>query len=107
MYEEIIRQKLINARDKAGYTQEELSEETGIPYSIIAKIESGHRKPDVNTVGKLAEFYEIDINWFYGIGKQKKAWNQNNHKILELIAKVQFCKEIKNNSKTSDMIKKM
>jgi len=72
MYNEVIRQKLINARNEAGYTQEELSEKTGIPYSVIAKIESGYRKPDVTTVGKLAEFYEIDINWFYGLGTQKK-----------------------------------
>lgn len=77
MYEEIIRQKLIDARDEAGYTQEELSQKTAIPYSIIAKIESGHRKPDVTTVGRLAEFYEIDINWFYGIGTKKSDRNKN------------------------------
>lgn len=71
MYNEIIRQKLILARKNASYTQQELADRTGIPYTIIAKIESGHRKPDVNTLGILAEFYNINIDWFYGLGKQQ------------------------------------
>lgn len=70
MYEEIIRKKLVQARLEAGYSQEQLSEITEIPYSIIAKTESGHRKPDVETIGKLAEFYCISIDWIFGIGKK-------------------------------------
>ena len=72
MYEEIIRKKLIQARLEAGYTQQQIAEQTKIPYSVIAKIESGHRKPDAETIGTLAEFYCVSTDWIFGIGQKRK-----------------------------------
>ena len=72
MYDETIRMKLIKARERSGFTQKEVSEITKIPYYIIAKIESGHRKPDTETIGILAEFYNITTDYIFGIGKKEK-----------------------------------
>ena len=70
MYEEIIIKKLIQARHTAGYTQKEVSEITKIALSKIAKIETGRQRPDAETIGTLAELYEVSTDWLFGIGKK-------------------------------------
>lgn len=70
MYSEIIRLRLKEERSNAGYTQQQLSELTGLDDSLIAKIEVGKRKPDVETVGKLASFYGISTDYLYGLGQK-------------------------------------
>ena len=72
MYEEIIIQKLKSERNKAGYTQEEVAEKTGIPRTMLAKIETGKQRPDAETIGKLAEFYCVSTDWLFGIGKKRE-----------------------------------
>lgn len=75
MYEDIIRMKLREERINAGYSQQKLAELTGIDDSLIAKIEVGRRKPDVNTIGKLAEFYGVSLDWLFGLGKKDSKKN--------------------------------
>jgi transcriptional regulator with XRE-family HTH domain len=71
MYSEIIRQRLIEERKIAGYTQRDISEYLKIPPSKIAKIETGFQTPDAETIGKLAEFYGISIDWLFGLGQKR------------------------------------
>lgn len=75
MYQEIIRQKLINARNEIGYTQREVAEKIQEPPSKIAKIETGSQQPDVETLGKLAELYEVSFDWIFGVGKRRNTEN--------------------------------
>lgn len=72
MYNEIIRLRLKEERKNAGYSQKMLSELTGIDDSLIAKIEVGIRKPDAETIGKLASFYGISTDYLFGIGTRGK-----------------------------------
>ena len=67
MFEEIIRTRLTECRVKAGYSQQKLADLTGLDDSLIAKIEVGLRKSDVNTIGLLAEFYGVSIDWLFGL----------------------------------------
>lgn len=71
MYKEIIQQKLIRAREEIGYTQREVAERIQETQSKIAKIELGIQMPDVETIGKLAELYEVTFNWLFGTGKKR------------------------------------
>lgn len=72
MYSEIIVQKLKIARQEIGYTQRQVAERTGIHHITLAKIESGARMPDVETLGKLAELYEVSFDWLFGVGKKRE-----------------------------------
>lgn len=72
MYEKIIRERLIELRKSGGYTQKDLEEKTGLDRIKIAKIEAEIQKPDVETIGVLAEFYDVSIDYIFGLGKQKK-----------------------------------
>jgi len=46
---------MIEARNKSGLTQKELSERTGINQGDISRIERGSANPSLNTLKKLAE----------------------------------------------------
>ncbi len=49
-----IIQEMIDARNKEGLTQKELSERTGITQADISRIESGTRNPSLGMVKRLA-----------------------------------------------------
>ena len=71
MYQEIIRQRLIAERKAAGYSQQEVADHIHELRSKIAKIETGSRAPDVEIIGKLAEFYGISADWLFGLGQKR------------------------------------
>lgn len=72
MYSEIIKLRLREERKLSGYSQQKLAELTGIDDSLIAKIEIGKRKPDAETIGKLATFYGITTDYLFGLGQKNR-----------------------------------
>lgn len=66
MYKETFPQKLREARNKTGFTQREVSRETGIAQPTIASYESGRTEPDIETLCILIDFYQVNANWLLG-----------------------------------------
>ena len=66
MYKETFAQKLKKARENTAFTQGEVSKETKIPRSTIANYETGRTEPDIETLGILADFYEVSVDWLLG-----------------------------------------
>jgi ribosome-binding protein aMBF1 (putative translation factor) len=56
-----IRRALIGARLAAGLTQRELAERLGTTQSAIARLESGSRLPNVDTLYRLAKELGIEF----------------------------------------------
>lgn len=52
--ERAVIQAIIDARRKAGLTQKELSERTGIAQGDISKLENGNANPSIRTLQRLA-----------------------------------------------------
>ncbi len=52
--ERAVIQAIIDARQKSGMTQKELSERTGIAQGDISKIERGNANPSIRTLQRLA-----------------------------------------------------
>ena len=71
MYKEIIPQRLKKARLEAGYTQKQISEIIKIPQNNLCRYERGEREPDLETLCKLIDFYEVSADWILGTGKRK------------------------------------
>ena len=67
MYIETFPQKIKKARLEAGYTQQEVSQLTGISRSNITKYELGNLEPNIETLGVLAQFYNVSLNWLIGV----------------------------------------
>ena len=72
MYAESFPSKLKQARTLTGFTQREVSRETGIPQSTIANYETGRTQPDIENLGILADFYFVSTDWLIGTKGGKK-----------------------------------
>ena len=72
MYTEIFQMKIKEARKNSGYTQQQVEDNTGISRNTISRIEKGTREPNIETLGKLIDFYEVSADWVLGTGIRKK-----------------------------------
>ena len=73
MYKQTFPERIKKARQDTGFTQKETATETGIPRSTLANYESGRTEPDIETLGKLIDFYGADANWILGTGKKNRG----------------------------------
>lgn len=73
MYKEHLAAKLRKARKDAGYTQQQISDMTKIPQNNICRYEKGEREPDIETLGKLIDFYEVSADWVLGTGIKRNS----------------------------------
>lgn len=71
MYKTNFPDRIKEARIKAGYSQLAVAEATGIPRSNISKYENGNQEPNLEQLGKLAQFYNISLNWLLGVTLEK------------------------------------
>lgn len=63
---DILSRRLKEARKKAGYTQEKVAQILGINQSTITGYETGYRKTDIKTLSKIADLYNVSIDWLVG-----------------------------------------
>lgn len=73
MYIEGFTSKLKKAREDAGYTQRDVARLLNMKQSTIASYETGRTQPDIETLGKLADFYCVSVDWLIGTMGNNKA----------------------------------
>lgn len=66
MYAESFPSKLKRAREDTGFSQREVAKELHIDQSQIARYETGRTQPDIETLGRLADFYNVSTDWLIG-----------------------------------------
>lgn len=71
MYSEGFASKLKASRLKWGFTQKDVQRETGISQSAITKYENARLEPSLETLGILAEFYQVSTDWLLGINSSQ------------------------------------
>lgn len=71
LYKEFFAERLKNARIEAGYTQQQVEDMTGVSRAKLSHYETAKREPDIETIGILANFYEVSIDWLFGNVKKK------------------------------------
>ena len=57
-------------RIERGYTQESIAKALNISRSAVGMYESGKRTPDSEDLEKLADFFNVDIDYLLGRSKQ-------------------------------------
>lgn len=72
MYRETFPQKIKKARHDAGYTQRQVAEVLNLPQSTIAKYETGKLEPNLETLGLMADFYAVSLDWLLGTAGNNK-----------------------------------
>ena len=58
-----MRNRLKELRRGRGYTQISLQMQTGIEQALLSKFENGERIPPTETLVRLAEFYNVSIDY--------------------------------------------
>jgi len=78
MYIEGFASKLKHVRKEWGFTQRYIEEELKIKQPTLACYESGKRQPDLETLGRLADFYGVSIDWLLGTKGSSEQTITNN-----------------------------
>ena len=60
---DVMRNRLKELRKNRGYTQVSLQMQTGIEQALLSKFENGERIPPTETLVRLAEFYNVSIDY--------------------------------------------
>ena len=58
-----MRNRLKELRKSRGYTQVSLQMQTGIEQALLSKFENGERVPPTETLVRLADFYNVSIDY--------------------------------------------
>ena len=61
-----MQNRLKELRKSRGYTQIFLQMQTGIEQALLSKFENGERVPPTETLVRLAEFYNVSIDYILG-----------------------------------------
>lgn len=60
---DVMKNNLKLLRKNKGYTQIALQMKTGIEQALLSKFENGERVPPTETLIKLADFYNVSIDY--------------------------------------------
>ena len=60
---DIMDNRLKELRKSRGYTQVSLQMQTGIEQALLSKFENGERVPPTETLVRLADFYNVSIDY--------------------------------------------
>lgn len=66
MYKEVFQLRIKQIRLERKFSQTESSKGIEISQPLLSKFESGEREPNLEDLGKLANFYEVSIDWLLG-----------------------------------------
>lgn len=62
-----------NLRIQNGYTQDTLADALGLSRSTVSMYENGNREPDFETLEKIADLFNTDIDYLLGRTKNTTA----------------------------------
>lgn len=65
--------RLKELRESKGLTQKEVAEIIGYSEISYARYEKGEREPDISTLCKLAEYFNVTVDYLIGRGNLKKT----------------------------------
>ena len=67
---ETMRLNIIKERNRLGINQTQLAEMVGLKKNSIASWEQGYSSPDVDTIAKLLDIFDMDFYEFTGIERR-------------------------------------
>lgn len=66
-----IGEQLRRLRKASRYTLLQVSEQTGLSVSFLSDIERGNARPSLDTLEKLAKYYQVSLGQFFPEGNSK------------------------------------
>lgn len=62
----MLSEKIKKLRVEKGYTQEDVATFLGVAPQTVYKYEKGINEPDVATISKLADFFDVSVDYLLG-----------------------------------------
>lgn len=77
MYTDVLKHKIREMRELKGLTQETIAHELKVSQGTYNNWETGRRIPELSTILKIADLYEIELDYLFGrdVEKAKKLKN--------------------------------
>lgn len=93
-----ISNQLLNYREKASLTRQQVAEKIGCTVSAICQWENGKRQPDADTLIKLIHIYNVhSISEFFGEKEDSQSLSNSEKMLLSLYREANYeCKNIVN-----------
>lgn len=93
-----ISSQLLNYREKAGLTRQQVAEKIGCTVSAICQWENSKRQPDADTLIKLIHIYNVhSISEFFGEKEDFQGLSNSEKMLLSLYREADYeCKNIVN-----------
>lgn len=66
MYQDILKHKIKELREAKSYKQEAIATEMGVSQGTYNNWETGKRIPALQTILKLADYYEVELDYLFG-----------------------------------------
>ena len=70
---DLMRKRLIEARERIGYNRKEFADKLNIPYRTITNYENGAREAGSDYLAKVATVCGVTTDWILGVSDDKKA----------------------------------
>ncbi|MGE4276606.1 MAG: helix-turn-helix domain-containing protein [Lawsonibacter sp.] len=67
-----IPERLVEIREKNGYTRKRLAEELGRPYTTVTKYESGEREPGHIYIIEIAKKFGVTTDYILGVSERNE-----------------------------------
>ncbi|MEN6463447.1 MAG: helix-turn-helix domain-containing protein [Syntrophomonas sp.] len=80
----ILGNRLRKAREKKGFSQKFVAESLGITNSSLSNYERGERDPDTSILNRLADLYEVTMDYLFGRNYVDVKVNVDPDKIKDL-----------------------
>jgi transcriptional regulator with XRE-family HTH domain len=68
---EVFSKRLKELREENNLTQEQLADKISTSKQVLSRYEKNQREPGINIVTKIADFFEVSIDYLAGRKNQK------------------------------------
>lgn len=76
----MFRLRLKELREKAGYSQYTFADAFGVAQSTVGSWEAGKREPNLDTIQRIADFYDVTVDYLIGHTKDNNPTANNDVK---------------------------
>lgn len=97
--------RLKNLRKEKGLYQKDVAEEIGLTASAIGFYEQGKRKPDNDTLQRLADYYDVSTDYLLGRTNERSSADKIKKALSEDEELLEFWDELKDREDLQLMFK--
>ncbi|MGF3103677.1 helix-turn-helix domain-containing protein [Rossellomorea sp. DUT-2] len=81
----MLKNKLIELRKDKKLRQEDIAKILGIARTTYAMYEQGNREPDFDTLNKIADFFEVTVDYLLGRDQKNKTKEDTLEEVNKLV----------------------